>query len=427
MNKLISLFKVNLRFLFLIAYLFIEFIRYGGAADFNQFLFYYLSILNTVIASYILLNLDEYKTKLKFLSKKTFFYLYGGFVLWGMLSYFYAINTSEVIIKSSLWISSFVVFVNCFILFKKSDFKTIASIFSILLILEVYSSFSAYWEIEKFMSYNFNQNSLLRGVTGNRNLTSLVFCLKIPFLLYFLNETSNKYLKLLSFIFMIWAIYTLILLGSRSSYIYFFVIIVISIIYNTFKNHKSLKEIFRNQNLLYSFLFAFILFSMFVGNQNSSSISSRISTIDFEETSTQQRLRFYSYGLNHIKNNIFIGVGLGNWKIKSIDYDSKNMTSYIVPYYLHNDFLEVGTELGIIGFLLYGGMFFYLIVYLIKNIFLNIFKNTSKSIPLYILFLCIIVYFIDSNLNFPHGRAISQVTINIFFALVILQSYSDEK
>ena len=39
----------------------------------------------------------------------------------------------------------------------------------------------------------------------------------------------------------------------------------------------------------------------------------------------------------------------------------------------------------------------------------------------------IVDIFIDSNLNFPHGRAISQTTINILFALIILQSYSYEK
>ena len=344
-----------------------------------------------------------------------------------MFSYFYAINSSVVIINFSFWITSFIVFVNCFILFKKSDFKIIASILSITLLFEVYSSFYSYWEISKYIEYDFSQNSLLRGVTGNRNLTALIFCLKIPLLLYLLKETSNKYLKFIWIIAMVWVIYTLILLGSRSSYVYFFVILVFSIIYNIFRYRKNFQNNFRNQYLLFCFLCSFLLFSMFVGNNNSSSISNRISTIDFEETSTQQRLRFYGHGINHIKNNLFIGVGLGNWKIKSIDYDSKNMTSYVVPYYLHNDFLEVGTELGILGLILYAGMFLYLFAFLLKNIVLTFFKNINQSNILFMLFMCIIVYFIDSNLNFPHGRAISQTTINILFALIILQSYSYEK
>ena len=226
---------------------------------------------------------------------------------------------------------------------------------------------------------------------------------------------------------MVWVIYTLILLGSRSSYVYFFAILVFSIIYNFFRYRTNFQYNLRNQYLLVCFLSSFLLFSMFVGNNNSSSISNRISTIDFEETSTQQRLRFYGHGLNHIKNNLFIGVGLGNWKIKSIDYDSQNMTSYIVPYYLHNDFLEVGTELGILGFILYVGMFLYLFAFLLKNILSTFHKNINQSNTLFMLFMCIVVYFIDSNLNFPHGRAISQTTINILFALIILQSYSYEK
>ena len=101
------------------------------------------------------------------------------------------------------------------------------------------------------------------------------------------------------------------------------------------------------------------------------------------------------------------------------------MISYIVPYYLHNDFLEAGAELGIIGLFLYLGMFIYLLIML----FVNILKRTNhlERLPYYILFLSIVVYFIDSNLNFPHGRAISQTTINIFFALVLIKLNENEK
>jgi len=425
-NKIWVFLKDNIRYLFLGGYISIEFIRFGGSIDFNQFLFYYLSIVNAVVCIYILLNIGEYKAKFKLLFSNIFIYMYGGFVIWGLLSYFYAINTSEVLIKSATWISSFLVFFNIFILFKKEDFKKVAFILSALLVLEVYSSFSMYWEIIKYLPYDFSNNSLLRGVTGNRNLTALIFCLKIPFVVYIIKSSKNKYLKLVFYSILIWVIYTLLLLGSRSSYVYFAVAILISVIYSYLVNKKSLIMFLRDQHLLYSFIGAFLLFSLFIGNNNSASIYNRVSSIDFQETSTQTRLRFYSHGINHIKNNIFKGVGLGNWKIKSIEYDSQNMNSYIVPFYLHNDFLEVGTELGIAGLLLYLGIFIYILIKLLLMILKEI-NNNGHSFPLYILFLSIIVYFVDSNLNFPHGRAISQVTFNILLAITLLNLLKYEK
>ena len=45
--------------------------------------------------------------------------------------------------------------------------------------------------------------------------------------------------------------------------------------------------------------------------------------------------------------------GLGNWKLKSIEYDSKNIEGYIVPYHAHSDFIQLGAELGVIGFSLF--------------------------------------------------------------------------
>ena len=426
MNNVLDFFKKNIRYFFLIAYVSIEFIRYGNSIDFNQFLFYYLSIINAVTCIYILLNINHYKSKLKLLSSNIFIYLYAGFIIWGVLSYFYAINGSEVLVKSSNWISSFLVFLNIFILFKKNDFKYVSIVFALILAAEVYSSFSMYWEIIKYIPYDFSNNSMLRGVTGNRNLTALIFCLKIPFVIYILKTSSNKYFKLVCFGLLVWTIYTLLLLGSRSSYVYFSVILIISIIHSGYVNRKSFVSFLQNQKLLYSFLTAFVLFSLFIGNNNSSSIYNRVSTIDFEERSTQTRLRFYVHGINHIKNNLFLGVGLGNWKIKSIDYDSQNMNSYIVPFYLHNDFLEVGTELGLVGIFLYLGMFIYLLLKLL-NINIRNIDNELNTLPFYILFLCITIYFIDSNLNFPHGRAISQVTFNVILAFTMLKIISYEE
>jgi O-antigen ligase len=67
--------------------------------------------------------------------------------------------------------------------------------------------------------------------------------------------------------------------------------------------------------------------------------------------------------LTHLTSNPIFGTGLGNWKLKSIDYDSKDINGYVVPYHAHSDFIQLGAELGIIGFLLYLGVFLWAVYY----------------------------------------------------------------
>ena len=71
-----------------------------------------------------------------------------------------------------------------------------------------------------------------------------------------------------------------------------------------------------------------------------------------------QRLRYYEDVLN-IWPQPILGVGLGNWKFKSIDYDKKDILGYTVPYHAHSDFIQLGAELGILLDFLYLTIFLF--------------------------------------------------------------------
>ena len=86
-----------------------------------------------------------------------------------------------------------------------------------------------------------------------------------------------------------------------------------------------------------------------------------------KKTGPFQRLRFYSQSISYIKNRPLFGYGIGNWRIYSIEADSKQMASYIVPYFAHNDFLEVFVETGILGFLSYLAFFFFIFKMCLKK------------------------------------------------------------
>ena len=169
-------------------------------------------------------------------------------------------------------------------------------------------------------------------------------------------------------------------------------------------------------NIIYPqgiFLFVVGFSFLYLGKQNSANIANRIQTINYSDESTQQRIRFYKHALNHTLNHPIFGVGLGNWKIKSVDYDSLKMKSYIVPYHVHNDFLEISSELGFIGLLLYITPFVYLFFLFYKNLNSNYFSEYL------ILFMAISVYCIDAMLNFPQARVINQLCFIFIFSLLV--------
>ena len=100
---------------------------------------------------------------------------------------------------------------------------------------------------------------------------------------------------------------------------------------------------------------------------------SRAATIGAITTddSITARIRYYSDVLEQIKSSPIFGVGLGNWKLKSIDYDKYDVNGYVVPYHAHSDFIQLGAELGIFGFLSYIGIFALTIFFAFKEIFNN--------------------------------------------------------
>ena len=109
-----------------------------------------------------------------------------------------------------------------------------------------------------------------------------------------------------------------------------------------------------------------LLLSIFINNlvfQENASLNYVERTSNILDTSSQKRIRFYKHALESIFQNPLQGIGLGNWKIQSIQSDNSEILEYEIPYHVHNDFLEIFTELGIIGFVLFFGIYLYLIVF----------------------------------------------------------------
>jgi O-antigen ligase/Tfp pilus assembly protein PilF len=247
---------------------------------------------------------------------------------------------------------------------------------------------------------------VLKGVTANRNITAFSIAIKIPYVLYLITRASKLWLKIAYALLVLLSLFSLSMIQSRASFVAAALIGLLLLFWtaaNYFKT-RSVKEFSFNLYYLLPLVLALILNQILISDKGADALS-RAATISVStnDGSVNQRLRYYEDVLTHITKNPIMGVGIGNWKLTSIDYDKQDITGYVVPYHAHSDFIQLGAELGFVGFLLYLGVFLFAAYFA----FVILFKSDLDTDNKWFVFLILTalgVYFIDANLNFPIAR-----------------------
>ena len=99
-----------------------------------------------------------------------------AFITWGLISYFYAINGNEVILRSFTFVNFYISFLSLYVFIAFNRFKTmVISLFILVAVsCEMILSYSAYIEISQAVQYTFEFNNFLNGNFPNRNITSAI-------------------------------------------------------------------------------------------------------------------------------------------------------------------------------------------------------------------------------------------------------------
>ena len=395
----------------------------------------YLNFLNTVVLFFLVIR--GYPLKKYFLKKTSI--LFHALFVWSIISLFFAINRVESIVVLSQLFAIIIAFIITTICLSEieSPFRFISNVISIYLIAELISIYSPFINTQAALNQIYSRSSLFLGYAANINITAFSIVYKIPFLIY--SVLKLKKFKFLSIIFT-FLIFSLIIFASgtlnstRGAIIAYttlaLILFIISlVIYFKSKENKLLiLSITYSLSVILSFPLNTYLSDSF--GKSESNITNRISSlnalIDDEkkiDESINQRLNFYNQAVTVIIKNPFFGTGLGNWKIKSIDTNKENITGYTVPYHVHNDYLEIGAEIGLVGLIIY----LTILYFGFKNVVINFTKIIFTSAKLHenslicvVISLFIYIFLIDSNLNFPFHRPI--VYINLIVLLAYLNS-----
>ena len=392
--------------LFIIAFLLVGFVPNLSAVDKIAPQWLYLSILNFVSGIYLFHNRKKFSYRFFSVLSSGMGICYISFVLWASLSYFYAINPTEVLVNIVRHFNTLFMLLSLAIFLYNIRNKNSLVSFAITVILsiEVYAVLNQF--LEMYRTTGIISSAELKGVTANRNITAFSIAIKLPYVLYLIFVSRRFLFKILYSLLIFLGLFCLSIIESRASFLAAGVIGVLLFLWSAYLSYKekSLKHMFLNLYYLTPMFFAIIANQAYTSEKGADALS-RAATISFstQDGSVNQRLRYYEDVLTHIMNNPILGVGIGNWKLTSIDYDKKDISGYIVPYHAHSDFIQLGAELGFIGFFLYLFVFIFGAYYIYIILFRS---NLNSEVKLFIMMLaCSLgVYGIDANLNFPIAR-----------------------
>jgi O-antigen ligase len=341
--------------------------------------------------------------------------LYCLFIVQVFLSLFYSNNISISIIDFSRHLSLFLLFVILINYFKsaKFSFLSISAIIAFFLLVESIISllplfsyiFKNGFSFSNISSVDLNQ---FKGITGNRNITTASIVIKFPFLFYYLFRSKNLFKPFISILSLL-PLLSLFIINSRAALLSFFFSIILYTLY--FIIYKRTK--FQNALYLYLSIAISYFFSYLILPSKSLQTAQRLSSITLTNDSSSQRFFLWQNAFSYISENLFIGCGIGNWKVESAAYWGSLGSSYLVPYHAHNDFLEFATELGI-----FGGLTYLIIFIAVLFTYFKLFL-IQKDFKFLVLFLSFTAVFVDSFLNFPFERPIIMTMFVLLLALAV--------
>ena len=392
--------------LFLLALFLISFTPLFGAMDRATIQWFLLSII-----PFFFIN-SPFKI---IYFKNTHFYIYLFFIIQVFLSLIYTNNLSISLVDLSRHLTAFALVIIFISLFK----STFLSFYYVSLIISLSLLFETLFSLKPLFNYIYNYGfnfsiidslniNQLRGVAGNRNITTASIAIKFPFLLYSYFKSKSSYKPLFLVIALLSSL-SLFLINSRAALLSFSFFIFLNLLFFILLHRNQLIQLF----LFYGVFIISYFFSVMILPNNSSNALDNIKSIKFTSESSNHRFFLWENAVDFISNNLFIGCGIGNWKVESALYWSRFGKNYLVPFHAHNDFLEFATELGILGGLTYLILFLF-ILYNFSRLFYK-----SMDFKYLVLFLSFLAISIDSALNFPFERPLIQIMFILLLSLSI--------
>ena len=417
------------KYLLLILYIITGSLSNFGAIDILAPQWIYLGAINILTCLYFLFTPNALNTAFRPLFKSAFIYLYLFYIIWNVLSYFYAINPVETLINlPRVGNTFFALFFSYFLIYNlPNKFYFVSRLFLIFLVAELAAYYNDFVTV-------YPKDGLrviaIKGFAGNKNITAASIAFKLPFVLYLLHSIRRPLYRFVLALVLFGGVLAISLIEARAAILSTLVVFVLFLLFQFYLlaiKHYNTKQGVLNLVLTIIPYFLAMLFNIGITNSaNKGTITDTVGRIAFTEESSNGRFQYWGDALDYVLKNPIFASGLGNWKIASISEGKEHISGYTVPYHAHNDFIHVFTETGIPGGIAYLSIFVCLTVYLLLLLYRKYKGQGILELQYFFLLLPLIVYGLDAGLNFPVARPLMQSSLAIFAGL-ILGLYLDQK
>ncbi len=247
--------------------------------------------------------------------------------------------------------------------------------------------------------------------------------------LFFLLSLGRRYFVYLSILCLV----TLVLLQSRAAWLG----TLVSFLFICFVSLKYLKGNFLKQYLkklfLLSLFLIFVFTSIFLLSANSPRIANikerALSLKVIEGSSLEERFLFWKVTAIMFKENPLLGIGGGNFKLQYLNYYEKLHPTVKIwahnrsfprqhPYNVHNEFLQILSETGILGLF----VFLWIGTYLFSLGF-SLLKNENISLDYKILTVGILAGFVSISVcaffGFPFHIPQTAIILVVLSAILV--------
>lgn len=410
-------------------YLIVDFIPYFGAIDVRGPQWFYLSVINMLVAIYFLAKFKPYlKHRFYIFSKDYLTISYFLFFLLCGISIIFAINKIESIVVYSRLSISLISFLN-FVLLIYGRLHILKKLFQIISVLVLIQSIPVLYIFMQNLDAS-SINTLILGLTGNsgnKNVLAASLVIKLPAILFCLYHYKTPVRNLINITSLALTILLIFILNARAAYLAFFIQSIIYISYILFFNpgkaslrQKMGKLVKFLIPLLFVFLAAQSILSYIESKDPSTvygTITKRLSTLSDPTEASGGRFFFWENAIDYIKKHPFTGSGYGNWKIVSVEYEKNYNSNFDFSKQVHNDFLQNTAESGILAGLSFMALFILAFIYTLK-ILKSKSHNDLKSMSVFAI-IGLTGYFIDAMFNFPAERPVMQVYFVFSLAIIV--------
>lgn len=409
----------------ILLYAITEFIPESGGGEVMGIQWVYINVLN-IITTFLLLSKKDLVavTAAAGVLRRLPSFLYFAILGLGVISLATALDRTETLVNLARLVNAIILFCNIGLLLYNRPrlFALMAQVFSLFLILQSFSTLSAFFKGLEDTDIN-NLILGLKGNAGNKNILAASMVIKVPFVIYCIYSFRNwkRYIHLLS---LATGTFTIFILNARSSYLGLILVLALfTAAYLYLQFRQSARQVV--QTLLLTILpvvLAFFLSAMVIRNAIDNqgletpygTVVERLNSISLTAEGSNSRIQMWSSAIEHIKKNPLMGSGYGNWKLASIPYEKTYADEFLVAYHAHNDFLELSAELGIAGGLAYFLIFVFLSLILLRKLFSPT-GELNERMKAALILAALAVYFTDAFLNFPMERPVMQ----FYFAWIL--------